>query len=376
MFKNKILQLLFAIMFVNILSAQVTKDIPNYFPVTPNAASFAKNGLFPVDYYTGKVNISIPIYTIKTKETTVPISISYNSAGIQLDELASWVGLGWNLNAGGAVVRNVKGIPDNGVPVPDISSLDFTANSYDALYSQFNPYRFGTLDSAYDEFIVNAPGLSGTFYFVDNKAIFKDLQNTVVKTSNANNRLWEETEALEITKDDGTIYRFGKSLDGYDASEKNRNVSGSYKPDYVSTWYLTEIIPPNSKNSNDFIFFKYKSLASTSDYAIVVGEQLVESAIAPNIQPQLKSIFPDNSSCNKQFLTSINFNSGSIEFTSTLSRQDLTADCKLDKISIFSLNGISKTLIQEYGFVFDYYIRSGGNSTSPPPTVSDNVPYS
>lgn len=113
MFKLTFFKLLLIVLFLsNVIFSQITKDLPNYFPVSPNAASFAKQGLYPVDYSTGKLNISIPIYTIKTKELTVPISLSYNTSGIQLNETASWVGLGWNLNAGGAIVRNTKGRPD------------------------------------------------------------------------------------------------------------------------------------------------------------------------------------------------------------------------------------------------------------------------
>lgn len=272
MFKTTILKIIcITLLFPSSMLAQVTKDVPNYFPVSPNAGSFAKQGLFPVDYSTGKINISIPIYTIKSKEVTVPINITYNTSGLQLDELASWVGLGWNLNAGGAVIRNVKGIPDNGTPVPDLTNLTFNANNYNYLYNQYNPYDFGVADSAYDEFIVNVPGLSRTFYFFNNKAVFRDLQNTVVKTLIINNQFFSDTPTLEITKADGTIYRFGRALDGNDANEIVHNTSDIYKPDYIVTWYLTEIIPANSSKNNDLISFKYKLLDNTilSDIIIV-----------------------------------------------------------------------------------------------------------
>lgn len=340
--------------------SQVNKDIPDYFPVSPNAASFAKQGLFPVDYSTGKLNVNIPLYTIKTKELTVPIGVSYNTAGIQLDELASWVGLGWNLNAGGAIVRNVKGIPDVGT-VPDLTNLAFTDENYRILY---NSFRGEIVDTAYDEFIVNAPGLSGTFYFVDNKAVFRDLQNTVVKTSSVNNKLLTNTPSIEVTKDDGTIYRFGQNLDGSNAYEIVRNVSGVYKPDYVSSWFLTEIIPPNSKSSNDIISFKYKTVDYTRDYDIVTGEILANKTILPSCATVLNSIFPGATSSSKQYLSSISFSNGIIDFSSTQSREDLADDFKLDKVSVYSIKNAIKTLIQEYGFDYAYYNRSGGTITS------------
>ncbi|WP_345143940.1 hypothetical protein, partial [Flavobacterium ginsengiterrae] len=377
MFKLSISKLTaIALVVSNSIFSQVTKDVPNYFPVSPNAASFAKEGLFPVDYSTGKVNISIPLYTIKTSESTVLIDLSYNSAGIQLDELASWVGLGWNLNAGGAVVRNVKGIPDTGSGVPDINNLAFTEANYNSLYYLYNPYRTGVVDAAYDEFIINAPGLSGTFYFVNNKAVFKDLQNTVVKTSSVNNQLLTNTQTLEITKTDGTIYRFGQSLDGYAANEITHNNTDTFRPDYVSTWFLTEIIPANSKSPNNIISFKYKALTNVYDYQIVTGEKLVDNAIAPNKTAALKSIFPDKTSSSRQFLTSINFNNGFIEFTSNQNRLDLVDDYKLDRISIYSLKGIAKTLVKEYSFVYDYYNRAGGFRTTADPNDGISNPNS
>ncbi|QSW87974.1 RHS repeat protein [Flavobacterium endoglycinae] len=377
MFKNSLFKLmLIALIFPNVFFSQTTKDLPNYFPVSPNAASFAKEGLFPVDYSTGKINISVPLYTIKTRELTVPISLNYNSAGIQLDELASWVGLGWNLNSGGAVVRNVKGIPDTGNGVPDINNAAFTQANYNFLYSQYNPYRVSPVDTAYDEFIINAPGLSGTFYFVNNKPIFKDLQNTVVKTSSYNNQLLTNTLTLEITKADGTIYRFGQSLDGYNANETVHNTSDIYRPDYVSSWFLTEIIPPNSKSTNDIISFKYKSLASVYDYQIVTGEQLIDNAIDPNKTATLKSIFPDKTNSSRQFLTSINFNNGIVEFTSNQNRLDLIDDYKLDKISVYNVKGATKTLITEYSFGYDYYNRAGGFRTTSDPNDGISNPNS
>ena len=70
---------------------------------TPNAASLGKYGQIPVSYYNGLVNISIPIYTIKLQDIEVPIVLQYHSGGNKTDEHPGWVGLGWNLQAGGSI---------------------------------------------------------------------------------------------------------------------------------------------------------------------------------------------------------------------------------------------------------------------------------
>jgi hypothetical protein len=52
---------------------------------------------------------------VKSGNISVPISITYNSGGVKVDDFASSVGLNWNLNAGGSIVRMVKDLPDNSV---------------------------------------------------------------------------------------------------------------------------------------------------------------------------------------------------------------------------------------------------------------------
>jgi hypothetical protein len=59
-------------------------------------------------------NISIPLYELNEGRISVPISLSYHAGGIRVAEEASWVGLGWSLNAGGVITRTVRDKDDFG----------------------------------------------------------------------------------------------------------------------------------------------------------------------------------------------------------------------------------------------------------------------
>jgi hypothetical protein len=86
--------------------------LERFLPPSPQAAALARYGEYPVSLATGIPEISIPLYEIKLGDYTLPISISYHASGIKVDDVASTVGLGWVLNAGGAVSRTICGAPD------------------------------------------------------------------------------------------------------------------------------------------------------------------------------------------------------------------------------------------------------------------------
>lgn len=92
-------------------------------PNSPEASSFE-----PVDTtdmvnpLTGDFTYGMPLLEVPGPEGGYPLSLSYH-AGIQPNEDASWVGLGWSLNPG-AITRNVNGYPD------DFKDITNTARSY------------------------------------------------------------------------------------------------------------------------------------------------------------------------------------------------------------------------------------------------------
>ncbi len=80
---------------------------------SPTASALGKYVDNPVSLYTGTPSIAIPLYEIKMKEVSVPITLTYNPQDIQVETTPSNVGLGWSLNAGGVITRTVKDVPDD-----------------------------------------------------------------------------------------------------------------------------------------------------------------------------------------------------------------------------------------------------------------------
>lgn len=77
-------------------------------PTQPESQQFSSvNSDNMVDLFSGDFSYSIPLLDVGG----YPLAIGYNS-GITMDQEASWVGLGWNINPG-AIIRNMRGLPDD-----------------------------------------------------------------------------------------------------------------------------------------------------------------------------------------------------------------------------------------------------------------------
>ncbi len=107
---------------------------------TPEAAAFKKYGEESVNEYTGTADISVPLYTIKSRDIEIPLVLRYDASGIKVEQEASWVGLGWNLMVGGCINYVCAGAKDM-YCTPYISSEYCT----EYLTSDFGEY---TLDKA------------------------------------------------------------------------------------------------------------------------------------------------------------------------------------------------------------------------------------
>jgi len=77
-------------------------------PTQPEMQAFHSAGnVDMVDLFTGDMTYNVPLLDVGG----YPITIGYNSGG-SMDQEASWVGFGWNINPG-TISRNLRGIPDD-----------------------------------------------------------------------------------------------------------------------------------------------------------------------------------------------------------------------------------------------------------------------
>ncbi|TRX34733.1 RHS repeat domain-containing protein [Flavobacterium restrictum] len=266
--------------------------LPITFSASPNAASLGIYGQIPVNLYNGAPNININLYSIKVDNFEMPISISYNLSSVKPEERPGWIGLGWNLNAGGAITRIVRGGVDE---VMVSNMIDPTVFSYYDHFSELNivnwdsatkldeytnwlhaiaPTKFAAYPAP-DEFMFNFNGLSGSF-FKNQEGIWvvKANQNIDIKINEelksdfklfevgnhiANDKVFNIKRifyGFTLTTDDGTQYIFGKNPNAIEFTASANSISDSYNPNFVvKTWYITKVILPNNKT----ISFQYKT---------------------------------------------------------------------------------------------------------------------
>lgn len=216
-------------------------------PLSPQAAALARYGEYPVSHATGVPDISIPIYDIKIGNFTLPISISYHASGIKVDDVASTVGLGWTLNAGGAVTRQICGAPDmtdasfEYADYNKLVELRNKAHKDDTGTSMLRTILYGTggsspyfpYDTQSDRYTYNFAGKSGIFRYSYRNGEFIPVNYSRI-------RIYGDTDIddglFRITDTDGIVYEF---------SEQERcGVKNDENNTDVSAWYITGVKTP------------------------------------------------------------------------------------------------------------------------------------
>jgi hypothetical protein len=109
-------------------------------PTQPEVSSFEPVGTTDmVDLFTGDFVYNIPLLDIEG----YPVNISYHSGG-DMDQEASWVGYGWNINPG-VINRHVRGLPDdfNGELIQKRLNIKPEKNTKIGLSTVYEPFGVG-----------------------------------------------------------------------------------------------------------------------------------------------------------------------------------------------------------------------------------------
>lgn len=284
-------------------------DIPS-----PNVGSLLRVKNPSVNLYTGRPDISIPLYSIAFKDFLYNIQISYNAEGNKVDLPVGNVGLGWSIT-GGQIYRIANGAPDEIYTLTEY--IDRTTmlnwNLESNLYRYYQPLidnKDFQHEPDLDEFIINIGKINASFY------MYRDKEGNIkTKISSQNNihfevkdvkigkipkllfleakwkhpildktyypKLYIETRPISIIEitivdSNGVIYIFGGDLESIDLSctynqdEKYSNYYNKYGEQIskdapawdsfnstlfgtASTWHIKKIVLPN----RDEIKFDY-----------------------------------------------------------------------------------------------------------------------
>lgn len=267
-------------------------------PVSPDVWSMIKYGNAEVNPYSGTVGTSIPIYTYQDDDFTIPISIDYASSGYKPNIPTGVVGLGWYLNVGGVITREIRGIPDDGCVTFNYYSYGFNTQVFDVLgYASLHQmnnlqgnWRFDDLvytniegkdymKVAYnnattplsryeiepDIYHFNFLGHTGSFILQpNNRAVFFNCNTPSGDYSIRFDKDPEKFVSFTLTTVDGTQYLFEKGdkckstrrLDGWhhklhhNDTLDEENIELNKSDDGLTntfSWRLTKIIAPNGR---------------------------------------------------------------------------------------------------------------------------------
>lgn len=349
-------------------------------PGSPEAEEFTEYGNTAVDLYSGTTDLSIPLFTIKGSEINIPISLTYNTSGIKVEQEASIIGLGWNLNVGGRISRIVNGLADETIngngnysTINDSEvrnnllyySQNLSQNQHSSIEEAHNYLEFmrdiniNKIDAQPDYYSLYAPGLNDFFipdindYKNTNKAV-NNPRTKIIKNANGGNISWQ------ITSENGTVYFFEESekFKSHNEVTSNNSIKNSIV-EYEKSWLLTKIISPLAKDTLEFEYNNFDYYRDHLDYS----SRIQKIQKYPNASPYI--IYDGTASianwATKKILSKIKYNGNLVLTTNLQNRYDVSAgrfNSRLNYLEVFSPQGAFITKFQFNNQ--DYFNLDGG----------------
>jgi hypothetical protein len=338
---------------LSIASGQV--EIKNIVPLSPNASAITTYGEYPVSLYTGVPDISIPIYTVKSRKINLPLSIAYHAGGNKVESIASWIGLGWSLQTIPSISRSVKGIPDEaaggflglyeGKTVKQLYEERFNSSQQQQRWFSFTTQVYsGAFDSEPDIFFYNILGKSGKFFYSQELQKFITYPSEDIKIN-------FDGQSFIIIDDNGIKYVFNDR-------ELQTSAAMAQGAPIITSWNVTQI---KDANNIDNITFAYnvenqyfRNVRVNKNYYLYQG---LGTCYNLGVSATNESVISAVSSTALR-LTTITFEGGKVVFVPSASpRLDLSGGYSLGGIEIFDYRNV---LVKKVEFGQNYITSLAG----------------
>jgi len=363
--------LLLALLYSVSFFAQEENQLPNFIMPSPQAFEFTKYGDVSSNENTGRFNLSIPIDNYKVGSINVPIGLHHSGSGVKVNQLTTWTGINWNLQAGGVITRTVHDLSDENPATLriftselELSNMSLATNSSDAP-TVYEYLELNSRDTEVDVFYFSFMGTSGSFYLNEEgkPEIFVNSSNLKIEILG---NLYTDKEFV-ITDSNGTKYYFG----GENASEDSQTrVQGQVVTTTATTaYYLKKIV----SYLGEEVYFEYQNIGTlliqlSRNKTRNISKELSYQCTTPSQSPgncccpghSVPSTSYSNTTnriYGAKFLSKIlnNKNNLTVNFNTINSNNNKISSKILDNIEIKeSTNVINKTTL-----VYDYYSENG-----------------
>lgn len=266
---------------------------------TANTADVIRYGNAETSLFAGRLDFTIPIYTLEDPDFNIDIALVYNSDGFKPHKSSGYVGYNWHLQAGGCITREVCNYPDeihrqlntgghkregmySFVRHSTIDKNDVFLQNANAITncngsgsnSSYAGYNVGTdcltsVDYMPDiyhftfcgyqgSFMINNAGktviLSGDYVSVDLSKTLDAKSETVLVPR----PLPVDSSKITIKTTDGYTYVFGGELSAleYSLTLKNGQQEQQQTPPIINAWHLKKIIAPNGRTVTYYYTYK------------------------------------------------------------------------------------------------------------------------
>jgi len=336
-----------------------------------NNKFFVSNTNYDVSLYTGTNSVSIPIYSIASKSLTIPVSLSYTGGrGIKVQDIANYVGLGWQLNGSGSITRIVRGLPDDqangyvGSSNASGSQIVSQVSSGTVSSDLMQKIGAGQLDGEPDIYSVRTPFFSFQFVLDEHgKPVFPNNTGFQITSAFVYGQQWT------VTDDQGNKYYFGSSENSIE-----RETTKLYDQNYsfISSWYLDKIVAFNNSDRVDF------SYILGSDYSVkhyLTNEQQATAYGAGDTWgPNTKDVSSTVTYNGPKYLSNISTSMGEVDFGYQFDRRDVINAARLTNVSVYAYDPVTSSkggIIKNYEFNYSYF----GDPSSDPEALRLKLNY-